>query len=301
MFRRLFGNSDNEEQHAMKGAKHFQAKQYVQAIQECSKAIELGRNNPDVYGLRCLSFLMTGHIRRAFSDINTAISMDDKVGTFYGTRANLWLHCGNLTNAIDDSTIALKLKPGADIAPKLRELRDDWECGVLGLQIVAKQHNNDNSWTTSLDDYMQLVKKRATSNPNLLEIPPLFLMLREIGQDCFLMLSAYDVMRQKKYSKAVDLFTQVLEISPNHSYALLNRGISYLKQRDFSRGLQDFSKAIELDEGFRDPYFFRAIIYRVLKNHSNAKADFAKFVKLGGDVSLVSEEEISRIMSQLAN
>jgi tetratricopeptide (TPR) repeat protein len=57
---------------------------------------------------------------------------------------------------------------------------------------------------------------------------------------------------QKDYTGAIDDYTRALDIKPGYAEALHNRGFAWVKMGDLERALDDFSGAIKLDPKFID-------------------------------------------------
>ena len=65
---------------------------------------------------------------------------------------------------------------------------------------------------------------------------------------------------QKDYTGAIDDYTRALHIKPGYAEALHNRGFAWVKMGDLDRALDDFSGAIKLDPKFIDAYNSKAWI-----------------------------------------
>ena len=88
--------------------------------------------------------------------------------------------------------------------------------------------------------------------------------------------------RKGEFSRAIDDFTRLMEIGPNHICADVYkyRGVVYLQKGELDCAIRDFSEAIELNPNHIDAYYDRAMIYMKKGNHEFAVEDFHKVVQL---------------------
>ena len=88
--------------------------------------------------------------------------------------------------------------------------------------------------------------------------------------------------RKGEFSRAIDDFTRLMEIGPNHicADAYKYRGVVYLQKGERDCAIRDFSEAIELNPNHIDAYYDRAMIYMKKGNHELAVEDFRKVVQL---------------------
>ena len=88
--------------------------------------------------------------------------------------------------------------------------------------------------------------------------------------------------RKGEFSRAIDDFTRLMEIGPNHicADAYKYRGVVYLQKGELDCAIRDFSEAIELNPNHIDAYYDRAMIYMKKGNHELAVEDFRKVVQL---------------------
>jgi tetratricopeptide (TPR) repeat protein len=91
--------------------------------------------------------------------------------------------------------------------------------------------------------------------------------------------------QQKDYQKAIEHYTQALELKPDYSHAYLARGFSYYHLGDKQKAIADYSKAIEIDTDwglFNLPgaYLERAFAHEFLKDAKAAFEDYTQAIAL---------------------
>jgi tetratricopeptide (TPR) repeat protein len=96
-----------------------------------------------------------------------------------------------------------------------------------------------------------------------------------------------------EYKKALDDFTQAINLKPDYLMALQSRGFVYYKMGKYKEALDDDMKVISLNPTDPDFYNNRAKTYKRLAEQTKNKkqkaeyekkseADFAMMEKLGG-------------------
>lgn len=85
---------------------------------------------------------------------------------------------------------------------------------------------------------------------------------------------ANEHFKNKEFDKAIELYSQAVELNPTVAVYYGNRSFAYLKTEYFGYALQDASKAIELDETYVKGYYRRAVAYMSLGKLKLALKDF---------------------------
>jgi tetratricopeptide (TPR) repeat protein len=84
-----------------------------------------------------------------------------------------------------------------------------------------------------------------------------------------------------KYEEAIQDFTKALEIDPNDTDILSNRGITFVNGLEqFDEGIKDFSRMIELNPKLTGAYNGRAYTYRRMDKNQEAVEDYKKIIEL---------------------
>ena len=86
--------------------------------------------------------------------------------------------------------------------------------------------------------------------------------------------------RDENYVKAVESFTEYINLNPNDAKGYEKRGLSYQELRRYQEALTDYDKAIELNTESSDVYGKRGHIYRDLGQYKEAIKDYDKWLKL---------------------
>ncbi|KAL1110136.1 hypothetical protein AAG570_008213, partial [Ranatra chinensis] len=83
-----------------------------------------------------------------------------------------------------------------------------------------------------------------------------------------------DFLSDQHYQKAIELYTQALELTPDNPHLYGNRSFAYLKIECFGSALQDATKAIEQDRTYVKGYYRRATAHMSLGKFKLALRDY---------------------------
>jgi len=64
------------------------------------------------------------------------------------------------------------------------------------------------------------------------------------------------VFAAHKYSQAIDLYTQAIELNSENAVYLANRALAHTKLEEYGSAIQDASKAVEIDPKYSKAWFF---------------------------------------------
>ncbi|PKL41100.1 MAG: hypothetical protein CVV44_00230 [Spirochaetae bacterium HGW-Spirochaetae-1] len=107
-------------------------------------------------------------------------------------------------------------------------------------------------------------------------IPPIINFDTELND---LVVEALNAHISNNLDKALELYTHLLLISPNH-YLFNHRGLVYFSLSQYEMALDDFNKAIEIERGDTRIYTNRGLTHRMLKDYEKALVDFNKSLDL---------------------
>ena len=82
------------------------------------------------------------------------------------------------------------------------------------------------------------------------------------------------------YRRAIEEFSQTIELDPQYAEAYYIRGLSYANLGQYERAIEDYDKAIELEPQFAQAYASRASSYFLLKQDKRAIEDYDEAIKI---------------------
>ena len=80
--------------------------------------------------------------------------------------------------------------------------------------------------------------------------------------------------------QAIEDYSKAIEISPQFTHAIFNRGIAYYRMGKNKASIKDFTKVVSLDEFYAKAYFNRSFPLEKQKKYEKAIKDVKKALKL---------------------
>lgn len=112
---------------------------------------------------------------------------------------------------------------------------------------------------------------------------------------------ANEAFKEKHYQKAVDLYTDALDINPSSSVLLSNRAFAHIRLEEYGSAIADATKALDCDPSYAKAYYRRGDASFALSRFRDAVKDFRAAAKLAPrDPDLrrklaESEKELKRV------
>lgn len=78
------------------------------------------------------------------------------------------------------------------------------------------------------------------------------------------------LFKKGAYVEAVDVFTELIEVAPEHADAFKNRGVSYMKLEKYDQAIKDFQKAKELFPELKGLYSNLGVAWYYKKSYEKA-------------------------------
>ncbi|KAG9448146.1 hypothetical protein H6P81_014274 [Aristolochia fimbriata] len=91
---------------------------------------------------------------------------------------------------------------------------------------------------------------------------------------------ANEAFKAHKFSQAIDLYTQAIELNPHNAVYWANRAIAHTKLEEYGSALQDASKAIEVEPRYSKGYYRRGAAYLAMGKFKEALKDFQQVKRL---------------------
>lgn len=91
---------------------------------------------------------------------------------------------------------------------------------------------------------------------------------------------ANEAFRANKYSHAIDLYSQAIELNSQNAVYYANRAFAHTKLEEYGSAIQDASKAIEIDPRYPKGYYRGGAAYLAMGKFKEALKDFQQVKKL---------------------
>lgn len=98
---------------------------------------------------------------------------------------------------------------------------------------------------------------------------------------------AYELQKQKKYDKAIELLDKAIKLNPDYMIAYQTRGNAFFALREYELAFDDYCDAIDIEPQNAVNFFNRGNTYNALKMYDSAIADFTQAVTLRPDYAYV--------------
>lgn len=237
------------EEYLRRGAEALQRGQDLEAIEYCTRAINLRRDLTNAYGVRGLAFLAQDDLDHAIEDFTKAIELKPDFAAAYHDRGITYIRQGKTDLAIKDLAKAIELKPDSADAYHDR--------GVA--------YGNQGDFASAIEDYTKAI-----------ELDP------DFTDAYFYRACAYG--GQDKHDRALPDFTTAIALKPDFVEAYYNRAITYGSLGDVDSTIEDYSKVIALKPDFADAYYNRGEVWLYLREWEKAKSDLTTARNTGADI-----------------
>lgn len=211
-------------------------KQYAQAIQSATKAINMYPDWPMPYFTRAKALYEVGKYDKSISDYNTYIKGVPNDDIAYSNRALGKEMSGDLSGAMSDYSKAI-------------ELYDKDAVTYLNRSTLYKKMNK-------LDNAISDLNKAEALNPNISTI--------------FSNRGNY-YAEQKNYTKAIADFTKAIKLAPKNQKNYSSRSLAYLKVEKYNEAYADALKVLELSPNDNNGYLNGATALFNMNKFSEAK------------------------------
>ncbi len=222
--------------------------QHIGAISDYDKAIQLKPDHAEAYNNQGNAKAALGQYFAAISDYDKAIQLKPDYASAYFNRGNTKLDLGQYLAAISDYNKVIQLKPD-----------------------YAEAYNNQGTAKHRLGQYLA-----AISDYNkVIQLKPDYA-------------SAYFNRGNTKkklgqHIAAISDYDKAIQLKPDHTNAYVNRGNAKLDLRQYSAAINDYDKAIHLKSDHTNAYINRGAAKTLLNRTWEAKQDLRTALRLASE------------------
>jgi tetratricopeptide (TPR) repeat protein len=252
---------------------------YMDALDDCNKAILLNPKNPGVYCNRGVTFEKMEMISEAIIDYNLAISLNHKYASAYYNRGSIFGVKGEYGKAIEDFSEAISINPVFTLsyfnrAIALKKIGEIEKAIQDYNKIIDIEPGHAQAYcnrgvafteTGRLDDAINDFNKAIDLDPNLSDAYfSRAIFFADIG----------------KPEEAVEDFGRCISLSPDKTFAYYLRAKMYKEMDEAEKAIQDFGKAITIKPSYAGFYTERGILLLQTGRLDEAITDFDKSLEL---------------------
>lgn len=254
------------------GDRCYSLKQYKEAVENYTRAIQLQANNSIFYNNRGCSYDNLGEYDKAISDYNKAIELDPENSTIYNNRGYLYFTLREYDKAILDLEEAIRLDPNnadayGDRGYLYGDLGDcDKAIGDYSRSIELNPNNADTYVNRGyVYDQLKKYNEAISDYCRAIELDPDNAVAYNNRGGIYIVLGRTD--------EAISDLNKAIELKPEVANPYKHLGDICKDQGEYTKSIQFASKAIELNSEYKDAYLLRAEVYRLLGETKKAAAD----------------------------
>ncbi len=230
-----------------KGQQALKSKNYEEAVEYFTRAVELDPSNYKYYEKRGLTYLYAEKPGQAIDDLTISVDINPKNADAYNNRGLAFSFQGDLDQAINDFNRAIDIDPNFGQA-------------YLNRGSIYIQFKN---FDAAMKDFNQAAKYEP-NNPEVYYNRGRLHYSRE------------------NYKKAAGDFSKAIEKGLNLGKVFYNRGNAYFKQKKYKQSIKDYTKALSFDAGDLEALNNRAMAYDLSGQDKKAEADRKRLADIRG-------------------
>eukprot|EP00118_Oscarella_pearsei_P015724 m.143590 g.143590 ORF g.143590 m.143590 type:complete len:1883 (+) comp38394_c1_seq23:49-5697(+) len=267
-----------------RGALYRKLGRLKDAAEDLNKAIDVENGLLDAYWHRHLLHLLQNNEQAALSDLSFITKHSKTQSRAYRSTAEILAGKGDLTMAIANYSLAIKLEPNNGEAYYRRaqffERRKDFVSALEDYAMASKlipskleaffkkgKYNFESGfWTAAVEDFTAILKQ-------------------EPGNALVRTYRGRTYAKQERFHEALADLSAAIHLNANSSIAFYHRGC-LLRRADPQKALKDLSVSLLLDNSAKNvlAYFHRGILYTDMKQFMEAIPDFEACVKLNRSI-----------------
>jgi tetratricopeptide (TPR) repeat protein len=274
----LPGQAQNPKRLFRAGEDFFLAGNYLDAVEQFTRAIDLQPDYDKAYLARADAYEELGMIREAAADYDRAATFLDKKEEVFFHAGRLYYELAEYDNALErlDKSISLKrnyVEP-YQVKAKVLLAQDRYEEALENAHIaLALKETTDNFYLHGLvneklgnlevaeEDFVNAIASEHSHVPSLLALADVRLRLG-------------------KMDLALQHVNRAIQFDNDNQQAYVIRSKVYVRKLDYPNAIDDVSKAIMLNPDDTSMYFLRGMYYQDFTQHANAVSDFTKVLLL---------------------
>ncbi|MEM6403273.1 MAG: tetratricopeptide repeat protein [Cyanobacteria bacterium P01_D01_bin.116] len=255
---------DLNQLYVKQGDECFEKQLYDAAIENYSQALEIYSNDASTHYKRGHVFYCLKDYGQAIANFTQAINLNPNFAKAYIKSGLTRYKLADYYGAIEDYTQAIRINSYDALAFQNR--------GDVRSMIGDSQG--------AIEDYTQARK----INPHLLETQKLekqkiIFNINDNSHNSTVN-DNEDNLERENHQRAIEVFTQVIEISPDDAVGYKKRGNARFDLGDYLAAIEDFTKAIQINPYDGDAYFYRGNAFYELGDKPEAIEDYTQAIKI---------------------
>jgi len=262
---------------------------YEAAVEEYSKAIEEGLQNPEVYYNRGDAKHNLKEYEAAIADYDKAIELEPDNAMYYNNRGDAKYNLKEYEAAIADLDNAIELEPDnamyyynrGDAKNALKE----YKAAIADLDNAIELNSDDADYYIKRGDAKYNLKEYEAAMADFDNAIELEIELLGFMPDnaMYYNTRGFAKYNLKEYEAAIASCDRAIELLPDNADFYIKRGFAKYNLKEYEAAIADYDKAIELKPDNAVFYILRGFAKYNLKEYEAAIADCDKAIELKPD------------------
>ena len=242
------------------GDECFEKQLYNGAIENYSQALQIHHSDANTFYKRGNVFYYLKDYSQAITDFTQAININPNFAKAYIKSGLTRYQLADYYGAIEDYTQAIRINSYDAVAFQYR--------GNIRSFLGDSQG--------AIEDYTQARK----INPHLLKPQEVTQTIEDNSNRYEHENNNNSNLKSENHKRAIEVFTQVIEISPDDAVGYRKRGNARCDLGDYLQAIEDFTKAIQINPYDADAYFYRGNAFYELGDKPEAIEDYTQAIKI---------------------
>lgn len=243
------------------GDECFAKQLYSAAIENYSEALQIHNSDANTYYKRGNAFYCLKDFTQAIADFTQAININPNFAKAYIKSGLTRYKLADYYGAIEDYTQAIRINSYDAVAFQNRgDVRS----------VIGDSQGAIEDYTQARKINPRLEQQKVTQNV-------------ENNSHNSTTDDNSDNSERENYKRAIEVFTQVIEISPDDAVGYKKRGNARCDLGDYLQAIEDFTRAIQINPYDADAYFYRGNAFYELGDKPEAIEDYTQAIKINSN------------------
>lgn len=263
-------DSTQDEVLSMQGDILYNLKMVKEARYVFNKCIEYNETNTNcLLNLAEIEFLLENH-KKAIELTNNALRVDEYIPDAYALKGDIYQHTGDSARAASSYQTAIELDP---------EFYD----GYIALGLLYGEAGND----LAIEFYNSAIELQPKRVEGL------------YNKAYYLQTTGF--RDTSRYTKAIEIYSEIEEIDPSNATANFNKGFIHLEYlQNYEKAVDEFSEAIEKYPGYYQAFYNRGLSLESLGRLEAARNDYKKALSMSPQFTMAATA-LDRVNRNLGN
>lgn len=277
--KKIAGDSENDLLYIERADYYLANEKVDSALRDILIAIDINKLNPDHYITLSDAYLALGNPDKCLDALNKSLSLDAENQEAMLKKAQLYLIMQDYDQVYETISELIKIdnfNPVAYFVRGFARLEEaDTARAIRNFRVAVDQKQD------YFEAFLQLgMIYAAQKNPLAVEYLRNAIELQPNTIEPYYQLALF-FQENGRTEDAITTYNNILDIKPDHLYAIYNLGyINLVYKQDFQLAADYFTNALEIDPEYAEAYYNRGYCYELMGNKAFARRDYEKALGL---------------------